>query len=205
MANLETFAGSDGLRNITTQNTLMLLVTLFLFFVVAELWIFCVKTQNKLGSQSSFMIRFWPVFLLVPLFAIVTRLLGLDLWSAAFQNPYPTLAAMATSGMDATITPQNIRYDDLNNGLKTMVQGRAGQTILPALVIYFFLWKTIKKEFPKFKTQPETKDYVFMGSVVLIACILFPQIANPAAWSALIGNTDEFLEQIYSQEIRLQL
>lgn len=202
MKNIAAHLGENGLDNLASQAGIMLVAVAGLFVVMTEVWLVTLKRQkdlNEEGQVTPFMIRFWSIFLLFPLYGLATRLLGLDLWYGAMGNPYPAVAGLATTNIQF---PQNTAFVDetaIAEGFKIYMSGYAGQILLPALVACFLAWRIGLYGLTLSKIEEhKNTGQIFLMVAGLLGVLFLPNALDANLWKAFWGNPSELTEQLFS-------
>jgi hypothetical protein len=185
----------------------LLLTTLFMFFVLTEVWCYNLKTWKNKGHLTEKTTKFWSFFLVLPILVLTTRLIGLDMWYGVLGNPFPMVANLALAGFD--IHPDlltDINQPDpklIQEGLSISLSSRANQILLSTVFGLTFSWITFKTSMT-FINHTEFKK---TGTTLLIISLLLmwtfgPLVFNQATWSGLTGNHSKIIQEIYIPNTR---
>lgn len=177
-----------------------LLMLLMLFVITIELWVFAIKT-SRLGSKSGL---FWAAFMPFPIAMLTIRLLSPEGWAAAIGWHEPMLANLALAGFDIEGGAMTADQAPLREALTYTLSGRAGQILLPSLMLAGLGWFLVKQNYQKWQQSKRHLVNTIIGGVLLLFSV--PPLFNKPTWNAWMGNTDAFEQQItilYTRELTL--
>lgn len=173
-----------------------LVLVLALLVLSVELWIISIKVSVQ-GSRQA---RFWSFFLPFPIVVLAVRLLSVDGWAAAAGWAEPTLANLALAGFDVEGGQELADTQALEQALAFVVSGRAGQILIPCLLVSLLGLFLVRQYWPTWRQSKTHALNLATGALLLF--MFAPPLMNGAAWGAFFGNTQAFEDQLTTDTTR---
>jgi len=200
MDRLLTHHGEGMMNDFTSMSVAALMFLIIMFVITTELWKFnltVARINKENNKKSSFSTQLFIFTLPVVLAMLTIRLIGTDLWAGLVGWGEPMIANLAIAGFDQPGADMTYDREKLQDALDFVLSGRAGQTLIPAIVATAFSISALRHHLKEWQITQQVRPGMLIAATFLF--MFGPTAINPTLWSAWTGNPQAYADTIVNK------